>query len=294
MFKQSAFFLSSHSLRSFHASSAASKASCQRHVPWPEMGSAGRTPTPYEIFQQKAGSPYSKQRFYELVKLYHPDRHDHNISVHGLSHATKLERYRLVVAANHILSDPVKRGAYDCYGAGWNGSPDVASPRDPSGTATTSWGAYTGRGWGADPRGPSNNATWEDWEKWYQRDEKGPQDSKFVSNSTFVGLIMAFALIGSIGQASRAGSYGLDFVEQRDSLHRNISRDLMRRRQETTTAYGSREERINSFLRQRGPAGVHAADQAEEIHSKTLPPPEMCSSGDIKQRPMGVTNDCNG
>lgn len=90
--------------------------------------------SPYAIpdLQSEEGSSYSKRRFYELVKLYHPDRHNHDISTYGLSYATKLEKNRLVVAANEILSDPVKGSAYDCYGAGWNAAPDIITPRDPS------------------------------------------------------------------------------------------------------------------------------------------------------------------
>src|SRR5690554_4812441 len=45
------------------------------NIPWPEVSSANAIPSPYEIFNQKKGSPYSKRRFYELVKIYHPDRH---------------------------------------------------------------------------------------------------------------------------------------------------------------------------------------------------------------------------
>ncbi|KAI9052557.1 hypothetical protein LZ554_003900 [Drepanopeziza brunnea f. sp. 'monogermtubi'] len=184
----------------------------------------------------------------------------------GLSYTTRLERYRLVVAANEILSDPIKRSAYDTWGAGWNGAPDVAGHRDQSGPAPH-WGRC------------SRNATWEDWEEFYQENEsKGRQEPRFVSNSTFVGLIMTFALIGSIGQASRAGRNGTQFVEQRDALHRTISEDLMRRRKDTTTAYGSREERIDSFLRQRDPLGYGVTDPREEVYSNALPPPDMCSS----------------
>lgn len=228
---------------------------------WPEVTSANAIPTPYQIFNQKKGSPYSKQRFYELVKLYHPDRHDYDTSDGGLSYDKKLERYRLVVAANDILSDPIKRGAYDCYGAGWNGAPDVASPRDP-GNPSAAWG---GRGWSGGPRGPSNNATWEDWEKWYQKDAGGPQEPRFVSNSAFVGLILTFAVLGGIGQATRANSYGISFVEQREALHHNISKDLMRRRKETVHDYGSREERIESFLRQRDPV-AYGVTEPKEVH----------------------------
>ncbi|CZR57545.1 related to J domain-containing protein 1 [Phialocephala subalpina] len=253
---------------------------------WPEVSSANSVPTPYQIFGQRKGSPYSKKRFYELVKQYHPDRHDLEPSQKGLSYATKLERYRLVVAANNILSDPVKRGAYDCYGAGWNGSPDVVGPRDSS--EATTWGTYSGRGWGGGPGGPSQNATWEDWEKWYQRDAKGPQEPRFVSNSAFVALIMIFATLGGIGQATRAGSHGVSFIEQRDALHDSISKDLMRRRKETTTVYGSREERIHSFLKQRDPEGYGVIDPKEGSYRKALPPPEICSSEDIKGRRIDV------
>lgn len=221
------------------------------------------------------------------MKLYHPDRHDHELSYDGLSYATKLERYRLVVAANDILSDPVKRGAYDCYGAGWNGQPDVMRPRGASGFSTE----QGERGWGGGPRGPSQNATWEDWEKWYQKDAGKPQEPRFVSNSAFLGLILAFAVLGGVGQATRAGTYGAHFVEQREVLHGNISKDLVRRRRETMNAYGSREERIESFLRQRDPYGYGVTDPKEESYRKLLPTPEVCSSEDIKSRPMGLYHE---
>jgi len=226
------------------------------------------------------------------VKLYHPDRHDFDASDDGLSYATKLERYRLVVAANDILSDPVKRGAYDIYGAGWNGTPDVVGPRDPSHSSAT-WGTYSGRGWGGGPGGPSQNATWEDWEKWYQRDSEGSQEPRYVSNSAFVGLIMVFAALGGIGQATRASSFSMNFLEQRDSLHNNISKDLIRRRKEATSAYGSREERIHSFLKQRDPYGYGMTDPKEESYRRVLPPPAAHSSEDIKERPMNIYHQKN-
>jgi hypothetical protein len=252
---------------------------------WPELTSVNAVPTPYQIFNQKKGSSYSKRRFYELVKIYHPDRHDHGTSDDGLSYATKLERYRLVVAANDILSDPVRRGAYDRYGAGWNGMPDVVRPRDASDPATT-WGNYSGRGWGGGPNGPSQNATWEDWEKWYARDAKGPQEPRFVSNSAFVALIVIFAAVGGIGQATRVGNYSMRAIEHRDTLHGDISKDLVRRRKETATAFGNREERIDSFLKQRDPIGYGLSDPKEEAYRKLLPAPEVCSSEDIKHRRM--------
>ena len=258
---------------------------------WPEITSANAIPTPYQIFNQKKGSPYSKKRFYELVKLYHPDRHDPD-DCSGLPYTTKLERYRLVVAANDILSDPVKRGAYDIYGAGWNGQPDVLRPRDSSEQPAT-WGGHSERGWGGGPSGPSQNATWEDWEKWYQREGKGPQEPRYVSNAAFVGLILAFAALGGMTQATRAGNYSITFLEQRDALHRNVSKDLMRRRKEAMCAYGSREERIESFLKQRDPYGYGVTDPKEESYRRVLPPPEICSSENIKDRTMDIYHQKN-
>lgn len=306
MFKKSGILFSHHNLCSLQTSASQSKTSslspgsqqCRSYAMvsdghsshdhgkhrWPEVSSANAVPTPYQIFGQKKGSPYSKKRFYELVKQYHPDRHDHHSADDGLSYATKTERYRLVVAANNILSDPVKRGAYDCYGAGWNGQPDVSGPRDTS-DPTNTWG---GRGWGGGPDGPSQNATWEDWEKWYQRDAKGPQEPRYTSNSAFVGLIMVFAAIGGIGQATRAGNYGMRFIEERDALHSTMSKDLMRRRKEATTMYGSRQERIDTFLKQRDPEGYGLSDPREESYRRLLPAPEICSSEDIKGRNMAI------
>jgi curved DNA-binding protein CbpA len=317
MLKKSGILLSCNNLHSLHSSGPVSKTS-PPHLPgpraqqqqhrqyamvsdgysrhdhgklrWPEMTSANTIPTPYQIFNQKKGSPYSKKRFYELVKLYHPDRHDLE-SNDGIPYSTKLERYRLIIAANDILSDPVKRGAYDIYGAGWNGQPGVARPRDSS-DPSSSWGNYGGRGWGGGPQGPSQNATWEDWERWYQRDAKGPQEPRFVSNSAFVGLIVIFAALGGIGQATRVGNFSVNFVEQRDALHNNISKDLIRRRKETST-YSSREERIDSFLRNRDPHGYGIADHREESYRKLLPTPEICSSEDIKQRKMDIYDQKN-
>ncbi|KAI9723667.1 MAG: hypothetical protein M1812_000967 [Candelaria pacifica] len=250
---------------------------------WPDLISASAVPTPYQIFDQKKGAPYSKRRFYDLVKLYHPDRHgyDHDSSS-NCSEAMKLERYRLVVAANNILSDPVKRNAYDRWGAGWAGQPEV-------GTSLNSWGNASGAGWsGFNDNSPSQNATWEDWERWYQRDAKGgPPEPQYFSNTAFVSLIVVFAALGGIGQATRAGNSSRNFIEQRDQLHDKSSRELARARRDST-ASENRDERIQTFLKMRDPVGYGIADPHEEAHRRLLPDPEICSSADIKDRSMNV------
>lgn len=213
-------------------------------ISWPEVTSLNGIPTPYEIFNQQTTSPYSKQRFYELVKLYHPDRYDLEPALTGLSNETKLERYRLVVAANNILCDPIRRSAYDRYGTGWYGRPEICR-REHSAHASN---INSARKWKGGFEDLSRNATWEDWERWYSRDE--PQHPKYTSNATFVGLILSFALIGGIGQATRAGNQSFNYMEQRNALHDKVSMELREIRKESAQC-NFQEERIHKFIKNR-------------------------------------------
>lgn len=196
-------------------------------------------PTPYEIFSHPRNAKYNKASFYELVKIYHPDRHLATTDL-SISHAVRLERYRLVVAANEILSDPAKRRAYDLHGAGW----------DDRRTMHTLY-RESDRSWRNEPGNPSQNATWEDWEKWHREKngDKEPQTRVFMSNELFVLLLCSFVLLGSLTQARRANNTTMHIVEMRDQKDAAISGD-MRRRLDEKAALG-RHERVESFLRQR-------------------------------------------
>ncbi|KAJ9145403.1 J domain-containing protein 1 [Pleurostoma richardsiae] len=203
------------------------------HHHWPSK----KEPTPYEIFGQKRGAPYSKARFYQLVKIYHPDRY-HHLHHHGLPHATKLHRYHLIVAANDILCHPEKRRAYDLYGAGWGGQPDMLNNSREA-----------DRSWRERPGSPAQNATWEDWEKWYRQRDGEKQEPLYMSNGGFVAVVVFFILVGSWGQATRAGTNSLSLLEMRQQKHAAVSKEMHRRQAES--AQLSREGRIESFLRQR-------------------------------------------
>lgn len=215
---------------------------------WPKTAH----PTPYEIFDQAKSAPYSKKTFYSLVKLYHPDRHAHILT--PLSHAAKLERYRLVVAANTILSDPAKRRAYDLYGAGWGAAGDMSN---------TGW-READRAWRREPGSAAGNATWEDWERWHERQGGGPggkkQEPLYMSNGMFVVALAAFVVVGGWGQATRAGSHSVQLIEMRETSSQSISEDMWRRRQEK--AILSREDRVESFLRQREGWGHGPGDES--------------------------------
>lgn len=243
-------------------------------IQWPKLKSATAVPTPYQIFQQKKSAPYSKRRFYELVKLYHPDRHWHDDvgSENGsLSFSTKVERYRLVVAANEILSHPAKRKAYDDHGAGWNGQPDANAWRQE-------WANYENGHWSGfhDNSSPARNATWEDWEKWYQRNDKGErvrQETVYFSNEGFLSLIAIIACLGGIGQATRIGDQKKSYLKQMETVHTDCSQDA-KRRMEEAQGYGTKDRRVQNFLKTRKQSGIPDSDFSEDHHRRLLPPPD--------------------
>ena len=250
----------------------------QDHLAWPDLPSATAIPSPYQIFRLERTAPYSKRHFYELVKLYHPDRNGHaqnSSNVNGLSHAVKMERYRLVVAAHDILSNPDKRKAYDLYGAGWNG-------RSSSRFSSYNWSHNTGTRWPSFEHNssPSHCATWEDWEKWYQRENgaRGKQEPVYFSNGGFLSLIVIVVALSGLGQGTRVGDYSRTFLEQIQAVHGDCSNSIQSRRKESQ-GFGNKDERLQSFLRTREesgiPVGYGVPDFREESYNQLLPPPDV-------------------
>ncbi|KAL8739238.1 MAG: hypothetical protein Q9181_000129 [Wetmoreana brouardii] len=228
------------------------------------MPTPSAVPTPYQIFRLEKTAPYSKRRFYELVKLYHPDRHGHccNIPhIDCLSPAAKMKRYRLVVAANDILSDPARRRAYDHSQAGWSDHPDIRGPAHGSDSRMkTRWSGFHDNGSAA------KNATWEDWEKWYRRDEKAAQTPVYFSNGGFVFLVAFVAAASAIGQASRVGEHKDRFAERAELVHKECNSNLQQRKNETRELSDNdqaflrlarrREQGTNTYLVGTGPRRI--------------------------------------
>lgn len=224
---------------------------------WPNSTSTSSIPTPYEILKQKKSATYCKAQFLELVKIYHPDK-QHTQDLNGLSPGTKLERYRLIIAANDILSDPAKRRAYDQCGAGWARK-----------AGSRSWNAQ-GTGWsGFDSNSARGNATWEDWEKWHRRRKVEKQAPHFMSNGGFVVLIVVFAVLGGMGEITRVGNLSRSFLEQIEAVHDDSSKDLMRRRRESL-GLESMDQRVRNFLALRDPSGL-GLDPRDEPSSPDAP-----------------------
>ncbi|OAA65252.1 Heat shock protein DnaJ [Niveomyces insectorum RCEF 264] len=215
-------------------------------LPWPTTPD----PTPYDVLHQTKGAPYVKTRFYELAKQYHPDRHLHAPApLHHLSAATRLERYRLVVAANDILSDPDKRRLYDRYGTGWGDGP----AEDAHNTACRA----AEQAWRQQANTASGNATWEDWERWNKaRNSNGPGSASQAappSNVGFVLTVLLFVFLGGWGRLAHAASSPPRLLEAHDQQHQAISRTLQE--QQCETAQLSREDRVGSFLVRRVGSG---------------------------------------
>ena len=197
-------------------------------------------PTPYEIFGLARDAPYCKARYFQLAKLYHPDTQRHAAG-DSIPNSTKLERYRLVVVANEILSDPQKRRMYDLWGQGWDNGVDLH----------THYRAAD-RAWRKAPGNASMNATWEDWERWRQRrDGTGgeKQEEVFTSNLKFMAVVSAFLIVGTWSQMTRAGTNSFSMAEMRAQQDAAISKELRDRRRQIMDL--NRQGRVDNFLRQR-------------------------------------------
>lgn len=257
-----------------HLRTFAQHAHCEEpDLSWPEAVHPHSAPTPYQILRCERGQVYTKHRFYSLVKLYHPDRGGASSPTAHLPSQVRLERYRLLVAAHSILSDDAKRRAYDAWGHGWAGH-----HRTPTHPSQYKW-AHEERQWppGHDPR---YNATWEDWERWYQREdgsEKADPRDMYMSNFAFVSLVFAIVTLGGVMQGTRASIFTSTAMEQRDRIHKEASMELARSKRATIS--GDRNERIKTFLEHR-----EAVMAGEVAYQRALPPPETCSPDTVRKQ----------
>ncbi|KAF9891075.1 hypothetical protein FE257_005010 [Aspergillus nanangensis] len=218
--------------------------------------------TPYDVVKLDRRAPYSQSRFYELVKIYHPDRpcNEHPVC-RDISPQVRLQRYHMVIAAHEILSDPTKRAAYDLSGAGWS----LHHP--PAPTPTPSW-AQTG----SSDYGPIfNNATWEDWERWHNR-HQGKQQH-MVDNRTFTTFVILLAMLGGVVQVSWFGQLTTSYEDRLREVNEESSRFLKGRRETTANSNVSSEKKVQHFLIRRDPSGFGLKDEEQPVYQKILHPP---------------------
>ena len=259
-------------LTSQHSATAASQCKRFAHVhsspfieedyTWPSSSNF----SPYDVFRQDRAAPYSKRRFYQLVKIYHPDRpcNEHPLCK-NLPQSVRLQRYRVLVAAHELLSDPVKREAFDRCGQGWYHRAELFGARSKDAINMH----YTKRR-EEDPT-IFRNATWEDWEQWqHKRDGRQQQQSSPVSHGTFASLFLLLSLFGGVAQTVSAGKYS-GYVEERvREVDKECGKLLEGRRQETVSQVGCKGERVQSFLKKRDPSGSGLNEAEEETYREHL------------------------
>lgn len=204
-----------------------------------------------------------------------------------------MERFRLVVAANEILCDPVKRRAYDQFGAGWSDNKDVAGQREQANstgkartrrydnmTAEEAASAFAAWSWKFSHKNvnsqnfddsPRGNATWEDWEKWYHRYDPRPPPRPLAKNTSFLTLVILFGFVGVLTQVSRLENHSASLMDGAERQHGSLSRDLSRMQREMVM-YDSRNQRIQSFLNSRG-IDDHTPVLPKDHQMPRLPPP---------------------
>lgn len=207
--------------------------------------------TPYDILEQPKDQSYNRRRFYQLVMVYHPDRWQHT-SYHGVSKAARVERYRLIIEADKILSNPVKRKAYDERGVGWGlGSP---TGRGPNRTVFRNKEPYHKDHMYRyqQAHDAKRNATWEDWEQWrvsrntYQ---SGQRQAVIIGNRTFGLVLVLLVMIGGCGQLARMDHLITEIAQHRDKNHRDLCIQLQEA--ESRRASATRAELVQAFLLRR-------------------------------------------
>ncbi|KAJ5736322.1 uncharacterized protein N7483_001447 [Penicillium malachiteum] len=200
---------------------------------WPKSSSF----TPYEVLNIPRNAAYSKTRYYDLVKLYHPDRHSKDVT-----EEVRLHRYKIVVAAHEILSDPTKRDAYDKFDAG----------------------IYT-------------NATWEDWERWNNRNN--PKQQNIIDHRTFTRLVILLVLFGGAVQASWISQMNTGYEQRLREVSADSMRFLSGRRQNTVNQMASNDARVQNFLIRRDPTGSGLKDDEQPVYQKELHPKQGLQDG---------------
>lgn len=244
------------------------------------------TPSPYDIFDLPRNGTYSKEKFYELVKIYHPDRSGHGCDI---PHVERLERYRLVVQAHQILSDPIKRRAFDASGMGW-GEKARTESRHSKGFRNAAGKQY-GHGPGDDST-IFKNATWEDWERWYRQQDsshKQQYSGVFLHPNAFASFVIVLAVLSGVLQATRAGQSSSSFEEKANTFTAETSKFLSSRQHHLERNQYSADGRVKHFLQKRDPSKTGLKDGEEELYRQYFPEsPEQPGT----QRPM--TGDAEG
>ncbi|POV96864.1 hypothetical protein PSTT_15404 [Puccinia striiformis] len=99
-----------------------------------------RSPTPFEIFHlpRSASTEQIKERYYQLVKVYHPDVAS---STKTIDENETNRRFKLIRDAYELLSSPNRRSRYIRFQEGWNENRDIRN------VPNRSWSNHSNNRW---------------------------------------------------------------------------------------------------------------------------------------------------
>ncbi|RAH49994.1 J domain-containing protein [Aspergillus brunneoviolaceus CBS 621.78] len=238
------------SMRSVHGRSDSSNNSASPL--WP---STADDLTPYRILGLQPGEPYRKSAFYERAKLYHPDRHRAVPS--GLAPAIRASRYRMVVAAHELLSDPHKREAYDRSGVGWK------------------WGRPSGPGPGPAGAGTGTSADASDYSNATTAADRNPPALRFFRTRS--GLLLVVVILVFFQSCLFIVQYNKAQLRA-CQVHRHCQRLLERRRTRAGNLAALPAAQLERFLLNRDPSGMGLTGVERYVYRDVLP---TCAHGPV-------------
>ncbi|OAQ63601.1 Hsp40 co-chaperone Jid1 [Pochonia chlamydosporia 170] len=166
--------------------------------------------------------------FTQLVKLYHPDLSGADSRASNIPELVRLERYRLVIAAHNLLSDPRSRRLYESSNQDW------CSPKN-------SWNSEACHHSRSHSQGHETQSS----------SSPSPMRQRpiYTSNVTFAMLLFALSMLGAALQMKRLAS------SRRDG--KTLEVFLQEAIQEEVQAWASvlqgqsKDDRILAFLARR-------------------------------------------
>lgn len=99
------------------------------------------------------------------------------------------------------------------------------------------------------------NATWEDWERWYDARNGRKREPVYMGNGHFAIIVAMMCCVGAIAQMNRAESAGHQYMET--AMHNNQEAGELVRRSTMASVGLSKDERVDRFLRDRENVSFH-------------------------------------
>lgn len=125
------------------------------------------------------------------------------------------------------------------------------------------------------------NATWEDWEKWYQKEAGGKQEPVSFSNEAFVSLVVLVVALGGIAEATSVRGHSRAFLERTEMVHADCSKNVQNRK-EMSSKFGNNTDRMERFLKIRDPYGYGIQDSKDKTDKNLLSSPTAFMDNDTQ------------